>query len=275
MSPGTLADLGVRELGIAALLILINGAISLALRLDLEKKLALAALRTIVQLLLIGYVLQWVFALNVWYVVLAILALMTLIAGRASSQRSALRYGGIGIDGVLSVWGSAWLITAVALFTILRIHPWYQPQYAIPIMGMILGNTLTGVSLGLERITEELQSRRDQIETLLALGATRWEAFRLPAQQAVRAGMMPMINAMSVVGIVSLPGMMTGQVLAGQGPAQAIRYQIVIMFLIAAASGLGTVAIVLLAYRRLFSAEHRFLYWRLVERKTAGPGKRR
>ncbi len=267
MNQGYLADLSYRELGIAALLILINGAISLALHLGLEKKLAIAALRTIVQLLAVGYVLQWVFAVNRWYVVLAILALMTLIAGRASSQRSALRYSGIGVDGVLSVWGSSWLITAVGLFAILRIHPWYEPQYVIPILGMILGNTLTGVALGMERITGELQSRRDQIETLLALGATRWEAFRPAAQQAVRAGMMPMINAMSVVGIVSLPGMMTGQVLAGQGPAQAIRYQIVIMFLISAASGLGTVAIVLLVYRRLFDAEHRFLYWRLVERK--------
>jgi len=267
MSQGHLADLSFSDLGIAALLILVNGAISLALRLNLEKKLALAAVRTVVQLLAIGYVLQWVFELNVWYVVLAILALMTLIAGHASSRRSGLRYDGIGADGVLSVWGSSWVITAVGLFAILRIHPWYEPQYAIPILGMILGNTLTGVSLGLERITEELNARRDQIETLLCLGATRWEAFRLPAQQAVRAGMMPMINSMSVVGIVSLPGMMTGQVLAGQGPAEAIRYQIVIMFLIASASALGTVAIVLLVYRRLFSAEHRFLYWRLVERK--------
>jgi putative ABC transport system permease protein len=97
------------------------------------------------------------------------------------------------------------------------------------------------------------------------MGATRWEAFRPAAQSAVRAGMTPVINAMSVVGIVSLPGMMTGQVLAGQAPEAAIRYQIVIMFLISAASGLGTVSVVLLVYKRLFSAEHRFLYWRLTE----------
>jgi len=77
--------------------------------------------------------------------------------------------------------------------------------------------------------------------------------------------MMPVINAMSVVGIVSLPGMMTGQVLAGQAPDQAIRYQIVIMFLISSASALGTVSVVLLVFKRLFSAEHRFLYWRLIE----------
>ena len=261
-------ELSSLSLATAAALIMINGAISVALRLGLEGKLAVAALRTVVQLLLIGYILEWVFAIDRWYVVLAILTLMTLIAGRAAATRGAVHYRGMGLDAILSVSASSWLVTALGLFVVIRIDPWYRPQYAIPILGMILGNTLTGVSLGLERITEELSARRAQVETLLALGASRWEAFRLPAQQAVRAGMMPVINAMTVVGLVSLPGMMTGQVLAGQAPEQAIRYQIVIMFLIAAASGLGTVSAVLLVYRRIFSREHCFLYWRLVERKA-------
>jgi putative ABC transport system permease protein len=134
---------------------------------------------------------------------------------------------------------------------------------------MILGNTLTGVSLGIERMTEELTARRDRVDMALALGATRWEAAQAPARQAVRAGMMPTLNQMAVVGVVSLPGMMTGQVLAGQSPLQAVRYQIVIMFLIAASSTLGTVGAVLLTYRRLFSAEHRFLSAQLVERAAA------
>jgi len=107
------------------------------------------------------------------------------------------------------------------------------------------------------------------VDMALALGATRWEAAQAPARQAVRAGMIPTLNQMAVVGIVSLPGMMTGQVLAGQSPLQAVRYQIVIMFLIAASSALGTVLAVLLTYRRLFSADHRFLASRLVERAAA------
>jgi putative ABC transport system permease protein len=263
-------ELSWPSLAIAASLIVVNGLISLALRLDLEKKLAVAAVRTIVQLYLIGLVLEGVFAAERWYVVLLILSLMTIIAGHAASGRNGIRYAGMGRDALLSVWGSSWLITAVGLFAVIGIRPWYEPQYAIPILGMILGNTLTGVSLGLERITEELRSGRDRIDTLLALGASRWEAFRLPARRAVRAGMMPVINAMTVVGIVSLPGMMTGQILAGQAPGQAIRYQIAIMFLIAAASGLGTISAVLLAYRQLFSHEHAFLYARL---ENAGSGR--
>src|ERR1700722_9999814 len=158
------------------------------------------------------------------------------------------------------------MMAALALTVIVRIHPWYTPQYAIPLLGMILGNTLNGVSLGLDRLGSELTGRRDQVEALLALGATRWEAARPLVQQAVRTGLIPTINAMMVVGIVSLPGMMTGQILAGADPVEAVKYQIVIMFLIASAAALGTVSVVLLSYRRLFNEHHQFLSALIVER---------
>jgi putative ABC transport system permease protein len=264
-----LQDLSLWDVGIAALLIVVNGAVSVALKLDLERKLAWAAVRTVVQLLAIGYVLAWVFSHSHWFVVLPLMMLMTLIAGFAGANRGARTYAGQRVDSILSIWVSAWLVAAVGLFAVIRIHPWYEPQYAIPILGMILGNTLTGVSLGVERMTEELTARRDRVDMALALGATRWEAAQQPARQAVRAGMIPTLNQMAVVGVVSLPGMMTGQVLAGQSPLQAVRYQIVIMFLIAASSALGTVGAVLLTYRRLFSPEHRFLASRLVERAAS------
>jgi putative ABC transport system permease protein len=272
MSPA-LQNLGLGDVAIAALLVFVNGAVSVLLKLDLERKLAWAAVRTVVQLLAIGYVLGWVFAFDCWYVVLALMALMTLIAGIAGSDRGERTYAGQRIDSIVSIWVSAWLVAAVGLFAVIRIRPWYEPQYAIPILGMILGNTLTGVSLGVERMMQELTARRDRVDSALALGATRWEAAQAPAREAVRAGMIPTLNQMAVVGVVSLPGMMTGQVLAGQSPLQAVRYQIVIMFLIAASSALGTVGAVLLAYRRVFSPEHRFLASRLVER-SAGAKKR-
>ena len=264
-----LQNLSLWDVGIAALLIVVNGALSVALKLDLERKLAWAALRTVVQLLAIGYVLGWVFSYDRWFVVLPLMALMTLIAGFAGAQRGSRTYVGQRADSIVSIWVSSWLVAAVGLFAVIRIRPWYEPQYAIPILGMILGNTLTGVSLGIERMIDELTARRDRVEMALALGATRWEAAQEPARQAVRAGMMPTLNQMAVVGVVSLPGMMTGQVLAGQSPLQAVRYQIVIMFLIAASSALGTVGAVLLTYRRVFSPEHRFLASRLVERGTS------
>ena len=122
---------------------------------------------------------------------------------------------------------------------------------------MILGNTLNGISLGLDRLGEELAAKRDQVETLLALGATRWEAARGPIQQAVRTGMIPIINSMMVVGLVSLPGMMTGQILAGSPPLEAVKYQILIMFLITAGTGFGVTAALWLASSRLFDERHR------------------
>ena len=259
MSAGYL-ELSYLQVGGAALLILVNGGISLALRLDLEKRLLLAAVRTVVQLLLIGLVLQWVFAVSRWYVVVALMLAMALIAGVAAVRRTGRRYPGIWWNAVLSVWASSWLITAAALFGIVDVDPWFTPQYAIPLLGMILGNTLNGISLGLDRLGEELTGRRGEVEGLLALGATRWEAARRAVRQAVRTGTVPIVNTMMVVGIVSLPGMMTGQLLAGVDPVQAVKYQVVIMFLIASGTALGTVSVVLLSYRRLFNPRHQFLH---------------
>ncbi|KAF1027219.1 MAG: putative iron export permease protein FetB [Pseudomonas sp.] len=259
-------NLSALDMGIAAALILINGVLSLVLKLGLVRQLLWAAVRTVVQLLAIGYLLGWVFEFAYWYVVLPLMCLMTLIAGLSAAGRGKRTYAGQRVDSIVSVWGSSWLVTAIGLFAIIRIHPWYEPQYAIPILGMILGNTLTGVSLAIERMTSELTSGRGTIEMVLALGGSRWEAAQAAIRSAVRAGMLPTLNQMTVVGIVSLPGMMTGQVLAGESPVEAVRYQIVIMFLIAASSALGTVGAVLLTYRRLFSADHRFLRNRLENR---------
>lgn len=252
-------ELSYYQVALAAGLVLVNGAISVALKLELERRLLIAAVATVVQLLLIGLVLEWVFRVDRWYVVLGMMTIMTLVAGDAATRRTKMRYPGIRARSITATWASSWLVAAIALGTIVRVHPWYRPQYAIPLLGMILGNTLNGVSLGLDRLGGELSSRRDQVESLLALGASRWEAAREPIRQAVRTGLIPTINAMMVVGIVSLPGMMTGQLLAGTSPVEAVKYQVVIMFLIASGTALGTVSVVLLSYRRLFNEDHQFL----------------
>jgi len=248
---------------LATLLILINGGVSLALQLGLERRLLYAAVRMTVQLLLVGLVLRWVFAQQQWFVVVGLASVMASVAGVAAVRRVKHRYRGIWLDSVISVWASSWFVTGLALTLILPVRPWYLPQYAIPLLGMVLGNTLTGISLGLDRIGEDLTTQRLRVETLLALGATRWEAASPSIQQAIRTAMIPTLNTMMVVGIVSLPGLMTGQLLAGVDPVQAVKYQIVIMFLIASGTALGTMGVVLFSYRRLFNAAHQFLYWRI------------
>jgi putative ABC transport system permease protein len=249
------------QVGLAALLIIVNGIISLTLRLGLQRTLLLASVRTVLQLLLVGMVLEWVFRVQRWYIVIAILALMTLIAGVTASQRSRRRFPGIWFNTIVSVWAASWLVTAYGLLVVIQnTTTWYEPQYAIPLMGMILGNALNGTSIGLTTFTETLVVQREQVEAALTLGATRWEAARPSLQQAIRTGMIPIINAMMVVGIVSLPGMMTGQLLSGTSPLEAVKYQIVIMFLIASATALCTVSVVVLSFFRLFNTHHQFLF---------------
>ena len=263
-------DLSYTQLGIASLLILLNGFISVFLRLGLAQRLVVSALRMVVQLFLVGLLLRSVFALKQWYAVLPVMLAMSLIAGVAAVQRSSRRYPGVWLNSVLSVFLSSWAMVAMALLVVIRVKPWYTPQYAIPFMGMILGNTLSGVSLALDRLGEEFTSHREQVETLLALGATRKEAARLPIKNAISTGMIPTINVMAVAGLVTLPGTMTGQLLAGVDPLVAVKYQIVIMFLLASGTTLGTVGVVLLSARKLFTPSDQFLYSRITERRQAG-----
>jgi len=262
-------DLSWAQIGIAALLIVLNGAISLALHLGIARRLFLASARMVVQLFFVGLILRWVFASRQWYFVLAVMLTMSLVAGIAAVQRSARRYPGVWLNSILSIFFSSWAMIAIALFPILRIRPWYTPRYAIPLMGMILGNSISGVSLALDRLGEELTTHRNQVETLLALGATRWEAARLPLRSAVSTGMIPTINVMAVAGIVTMPGTMTGQLLAGADPLTAVKYQIVIMFLLASGTGLATTGTILLSFRYLFTPSHQFAWWKINERKQA------
>jgi putative ABC transport system permease protein len=256
-------SISYEQLTLAALLILINITLSWVLKLGLSRSLWLASLRMVVQLLLVGYVLQWIFTLRNPGVILAIALGMTAIAGTSAVNRSRRRFRNVYWNSFVSVLASSFLVTSLAVIAIIRVEPWYDPQYLIPLLGMVLGNALTGISLALDRFMEDLVSQREKVEALLALGATRWEAASGTVKEAIRAGMIPTINSMMVMGLVSLPGMMTGQILAGASPIDAVRYQIVIMFTIASGTALGTMGIVMLAFRALFSQKHRLRLERL------------
>ena len=126
-----------------------------------------------------------------------------------------------------------------------------------PCLGMILGNTMTGVSLGLDGLTNGLVRERAAVEACLALGGTRHQALLPVLRDALRSGFMPTINGMAAIDLVSLPGMMTGEILAGVEPMDAVKYQLLIMFLIAGATGLGTLAAVMGGGRLLTDHRHR------------------
>jgi putative ABC transport system permease protein len=154
-------------------------------------------------------------------------------------------------------------VTVFALTTQVRPDPWYDPRYLLPLLGMVLGNTMTGISLGLHTLTGGVVSGRAAIEARLALGADRREALLPVVRAALKNAMMPIINAMTATGLVSLPGMMTGQILAGVPPVEAVKYQILIMFLIAGGTGLGALSAVIVAAWRLTDGRHRLRLDRL------------
>ena len=267
MTPSSAGALTISDgrLALSALLILVNVGLSAALRLGLSRSLLVASVRMVVQLLLVGFVLEWLFHQDQAPLIVLVGAAMALIAGVSAVQRTRQRFAGIYLNSLLSVMASSALVTGLAVTGLIQPQHWYKPQYLIPLLGMVLGNTLNGLSLGLDRFMEGLRSGRDQVETDLALGATRWEACRAVVRDAIRVAMIPTINSMMVMGLVSLPGMMTGQILQGAAPAAAVRYQIVILFMIASATALGVFAVVGLAYGRLTSADHQLRLDRLVK----------
>ena len=259
-------EIDLWDLSLAALLVLANAGLSLALQLRLERQFLIATARMVVQLTLVGFVLTTLFRLSSpFWTALAALA-MILFAGReimARQERGLTGLWAYGL-GTASMLLAASLVTIFALSTQVRPDPWYDPRYALPILGMILGNTMTGISLGLHTLTTGAVRRKAAIEARIALGAERLNAFLPVAREALKSALMPIINSMSATGLVALPGMMTGQILAGVEPVQAVEYQLLIMFLIAGGTGLGSVAAVLAGVYRLTNSRHRLRLDRLA-----------
>jgi putative ABC transport system permease protein len=261
-------DLTWWQLAIAAGLVLALAATMQFGRLGMGGSLLVAAARTVVQLSLIGLVLEALFAVGAlgWIALMALA--MLLLAGREVMARQKYRFTGgwaFGI-GTVSMFVSAFSVTVLTLIVVIGPDPWYSPQYAIPLLGMLLGNTMNGIALGLDRLTESAWRERAVIEHRLMMGQNWQVAVGEIRRNAMRSGMIPIINAMAAAGLVSLPGMMTGQILAGSPPAVAVEYQILIMFTISAGTGFGTMVAVSLGSRRLFDARERLRIDRLDRR---------
>jgi len=253
------------DLATAALLVLLLAFFSWRLRIGIEQSLLVAAVRTVIQLSLLGLVLQHIFNQTS----LALIGIMTLImltvAGYEVMARQSHRFKGwwsMGI-GTSSMFLSSFSITLLCLLTIIQVEPWYTPQYLIPLLGMMLGNTMNGIAIALNTLTRMASEQKGAIEAQLMLGHSWQEAILPLRREALKSGLIPIINSMTTAGIVSLPGMMTGQILAGSAPGEAARYQILIMFLIAAGTGLGSLTAVWLGSAHLFDDRERLRIDRL------------
>jgi putative ABC transport system permease protein len=236
----TYVDLTYGDLALAAGLILVNGLISLGFGLRLEASLAAAAARMVVQLGLLGFLLKLVFEhASLLWTGLAALALVA-VAGWELLRRQGHRFRGLFVRGsghllLLAVGGLATLCGVLVIDP----TPWYAPRYVLPILAMVTGGTLATAAVALQTLIEGALSERAGIEARMALGAGRFTAFLPLLRRTLQTALTPLLQTMSIAGVAVMPGVMSGQMLAGADPVAAAKYQIMLLCLVTGAAGLG------------------------------------
>ncbi len=256
---GGVVNIGYPQLLLAVALIAVDLLASWKLRLGLVKSITISTVRLLIQLLALGFVLGYLFQYQTfWWVALAV-AVMSLAATQIACDRTRKTVHGIAPSVFLSIFVPSVSVALGVVDGVIGATPWWNAQQLIPIMGMVMGNALSSVSVAIERLFADMDSRSQEMYTLVALGATPREAAFPSIKAAVSAGMAPTLATMCAAGIVQIPGMMSGQILAGADPMVAAKYQIVVLLMISAASTAAIVAACYLAYKRRFSSEGYYL----------------
>ncbi|MCM0626801.1 iron export ABC transporter permease subunit FetB [Lysinibacillus sp. OL1_EC] len=229
--------------------------LSKILKLDLEKDTLIATLRSIIQLLAVGYILKFVFDANSYSYIFLMVALMIIVATLNARKKGA------GIKGI--TWKIALTLVMIEIITqgvLLGFHivP-ATAQYIIPISGMLIGNSMVLSILFLNRFTAEIINHKDQMELILSLGGTPKQAIHRQLIHAIKASMIPTIESQKTIGLVQLPGMMSGQIIGGADPLQAVQFQLLIIFALLTTATLSSVMIGFLSYPALFNERMQIL----------------
>lgn len=253
MSAGII-DISPIGLALSSVFIIIAFAGSVRFRLGLEKDLLIGTLRTFAQLYLMGYLLGIIFKIHNPVITALVFAAMLGMAAQIIIKRVGRSIVPYKIPMIVSMLTSYCLVSYIVTALIVGSKPWWAPQYFIPLVGMIVGNSMSALAITVERLFSDLRAKREVVEMKLCAGATPTEATEDVVRDAIRAGMIPSINAMMGVGIVFLPGMMTGQILAGADPMVAIRYQIMVMLMLVGATAVGCIMTVMLTRRKCFNS---------------------
>ena len=256
MESKDLVNLGLLDLAVAYGLVLLAIGLARLKRIGQERQMLWASLRMVFQLFAVGYLLHFLFAVKSPLPVLVILLIMGAfslqVMGARIKRKMPRFYRVVGTSLLVGCGGVTFLFCTL----VVHYSPWYDPRYLIPLAGMIIGNSMNGASLAAERLAAEMRERRDEMETALCLGASSRQASAPALRNAFRAAIMPTANTMAAMGIVSLPGMMTGQILSGTEPMVAVRYQIAIMCAITGAVAITSYLIIMQGYRHYFSKAH-------------------
>lgn len=249
-------DLTIVQVGLAYIFVLIVLVIVRIRGIRREKVIVISSVRMTLQLVLVGYILVYVFDNPSPYITGGIIVLMEVFAIQTVLQKFRKKLTNP-LRKVIAFSMCFGTLSCIVYFllVVIRISPWYEPQYFVPVAGMLIGNSMTGISLGVNSLLEGMTAQKHLIEEALVLGATPRAATRGIINSTFDAAIMPTINSMIGMGIVFLPGMMTGQILSGTAPTTAIAYQIAIMLGILGAVALTIITMLQLGYRTFFNKD--------------------
>jgi len=247
--------MSVLSLTLASSLVLISIFVSYYQKLGIEKEIVIGTIRAVVQLAIVGYILHYIFAADNALFTLAMVSLMIVVAGNNASKR------GKGIPNVFYFITFSIAISATLTISLLilfgNIH--FRPQEVIPVSGMIIGNAMVASGLAVSRLKDEIKNKSEEIEAYLSLGATSRQAAQKVIKTAIKTGMIPTVDSMKTLGIVQLPGMMTGLILGGVDPINAVKYQIMVTFMLASTVSISCFSVTFLTYRNFFTKYHQLV----------------
>ena len=240
------------EVAASLALIAVAIAVSFWRRAELERDIAVAVVRSFLQLTAVGYVIQAIFDTDSLWLVVALLAGMVGFgAWTARGRAKAVPGATAPIVLALSVAAAVTLGLVIALGVFAA-----EPRYLVPVGGMVIGNSMTAVAVTLNRLADEMHDGRRQIEAMLALGATSQQAARATVARSLRSGMIPLVDSTKTTGIVFFPGTMVGMLVAGAEPVDAVRLQMVLLWVLLGAVALAGLLAVSLGYRGFFTDAH-------------------
>jgi putative ABC transport system permease protein len=224
-------------------------------KVDLEKDMLVAVGRAFIQLIAIGYALDLIFSAQNPFWILLVIVIMVSVAGYTAGRRGQgiphskrIAAASVGVGAALTL----------GLLLTLRVFP-FEPRFIIPIGGMIVGNAMTVTGLVMARLRDDLKLQRAQIEAALALGATRQLAARTQLRRALATGMTPIVDTTKTVGLIALPGAMTGMILAGASPLEAVQLQIIVMYMLIGAGAFSGLTSAYLTYQQFFTRAHQLV----------------
>jgi len=242
-------------LAFSLIFVLISLLLSKSLKLDLEKDITIATVRSIIQLFIVGYLLTFVFAAeNFIYIILMVVLMIGAATQNARKKGVSIR----GITWKLIITFTTLQVLTQGILLGFKIVP-AEAQYIIPLSGMVIGNSMVLSILFLNRFIAEVEDKNDETELILSLGGTPKQAIHRSLITSIKASMIPTIESQKTIGLVQLPGMMSGQIIAGADPLQAVQFQLLVLFLLLATATMTSIMLGFLSYPTLFNERMQML----------------